>query len=129
MRDLEQQWNDESKLYTPNGTAPTMDDDGKVVVRARVDRMNEACALLQKHVEGVRMERVRYSWSPHADWKGLHECSGVIYVNLALLGDKLSEHLGLLVHEVAHDVTHAHDKQWGVRLQSLFEELLTGLVQ
>lgn len=120
-RDLDQQWNDEVELYTPDGTPPQASAD---VVQQHKSLLYEVMDLVEAHMPQMRMDRVRITWSPYADWVGLHEADGTIYMNIALLPQSRAKYIGTLFHEVAHDATHAHDKTWGMTMQHLFERLL-----
>ena len=124
-RDLHQRWNDVAGLYTPDGEAPHYYGGAAFTVEARRTLMYRAMDIVETSIPGSHMHRVRISWSPSADWLGLHEIDGTIYMNLALLDPALEAYIGTLIHELAHDATHAHDRTWGMNMQRLFERLLS----
>ena len=125
---LQQAWNEEAAIYTPNG-----DDPVRLASMADLNQrkllMDEACLLVQEHVPDAKTERVRYTWSSGATWAGLHHSDGTIYVNLAdELPFTMANYLGVLIHEIAHDFGRGHDKEWGMKMQRNFEALLAHMV-
>ena len=124
-RDLEQNLNEEYSIYTPTGAAP---EATRETVLERMQLMERAFSIVEEHIEGADLSRVRISWSPDADWAGLHEANRNIYVNLALLPTTMAKYLGVLTHEVAHDDSHAHGLTWGMSMQRKFEALIRGIL-
>lgn len=122
---LVQHWNEQDGLYTPDGQPAQGAEAGSVVARKR--EMDEALVLVGDLVPDARIERVRYSWSPDADWNGVHHGDGTIYLNLAIVPQEPERYIGLLVHEIAHDDGNGHDKEWGKAMQHGFEALIKAL--
>lgn len=122
--DFDQRLHYESGLYTPGGKAPRFQLTSQEF-NARMTLMRAVIDLIDAHVPDMRMDRVFISWSPDADWSGFHADNGDIYVNLATLVPTQTSYLGVIMHEVAHDTTHAHDLTWGMEMQRLFEKLLS----
>jgi hypothetical protein len=118
-RCLRQVYNYELGIYTP----PDRNLPARTLLEERKAVATHAMELVSERVSGARLERVRLSWSPSADWSGLHSSNNDIYLNLALL-ETNAKYIVTLLHEIAHDFGHGHDLDWSRKLQELFEKIL-----
>ena len=103
---LSQVWSDKNSMYYAEGEEEPEPSEKK---EARLRIFNEALAEVRDS-QDVGNCVVYASWSPGADWDGLHfASSGLCLVNLAPSRQTKAERATTILHEISHSKTTAHD--------------------
>ena len=103
---LSQVWSEKVGMYYAEGEKEPEPSEKKKI-RLRV--FNEALEEVRDS-QNVGSCVVYASWSPGADWDGLHfASSGLCLVNLAPSKQTKAERAATILHELSHSKTSAHD--------------------
>ena len=109
---LEQEWASDMGIFIPFDALL----DPPPVLSSRMETFHKAVELVREAVNTGRCQ-IFASWSPEADWLGLHHDSdGLCLINVSMQED-LDDMIMTIVHEVSHEHAHRHDINFVMELQ------------
>lgn len=119
---IQQEFVDQLGLFVPAGEKPEK--------TARMERkMGVFAKALEVLLASVDVGRcsVFASWSPGADWRGIHYGNGLCLVNIASRSvSELHTMIMIACHELAHEKTSTHDIRFSERLQENMAAVIAG---
>jgi predicted metallopeptidase len=124
-REIDQEWNAELGILLPK-----LSDDRVVELPTNLTELlgnfNTAVSLLRASVHTGRCQFFA-SFSPNADWAGLHHATGDCLVNIAFK-TTVPEQLRTLVHEMAHESASHHDQRYVKASDMISEKVMEHLL-
>ncbi len=120
---VSQKFVDELGIWVPEGVVFEKPDN----LGELIDIFNQAESVVRSSFNTGRAQFYP-SYSPNADWRGMHYPNGTCLINVALVKDK-SDMVGTMCHEVSHEYAGPHDVRFARYMQAhltkVVEMLLT----
>lgn len=111
-KSLDQEWAADMGIFLPSDAML----DTPAGLASRMDTFNKAVDLVREAVNTGRCQ-IFASWSPDADWLGLHyDSDGLCLINVAMQED-MHDMIMTIVHEVSHEYASRHDINFVTELQ------------
>jgi hypothetical protein len=120
---LEQEWSDNLGVFVPEDAMLDCPDE----LPSRLELFEEAVTLVREAVNTGRCQ-IYGSWSPDADWGGLHYSEdGLCLINLALVKSK-HDMIVTVCHELSHEHARAHDVAFVNELQTTIGQVFAHML-
>ena len=120
---LEQEWFDRLGVFAEEDATLDMPDE----LPHRLALFEEAVTLVREAVNTGRCQ-IYGSWSPDADWGGLHYAEdGLCLINLALVKSK-HDMIVTVCHEISHEYAHAHDLMFLQEIQATISQVFAHML-
>eukprot|EP00966_Prymnesium_polylepis_P336434 7391574-Prymnesium_polylepis.1 len=119
---MDQTFVDDLGIFVPDGLLFEPPND----MRALMHTFNEAKKLVRRSFH-TGSAQVYASYSPDADWRGIHYGDGMCLINIALATSK-EDMIGVLCHEISHEYIGPHDYRFVQYLQWHCTEVIKTLL-